>query len=427
MSDQVYETETRLKSYLDTNQQGRERMCLQILALDKNYSDIHPRHPKGGKDQGRDIEATYKDDVLCFCGVGFVNGACDSIEQKREINKKFLSDLNNAIEHARSEKLDLKGFVFFTNIELTVGERELLINEAKKAGLVRCEIYHRERMSIALNSPEGYAIRFNFLNIHLTEAEQASFFSKWGDDIQSVISNGFLEQKTAIDRMIFLQESRLPINYLSVGYKLKREYKSEEIEHFRIVSEFVFVDALDFEDNKYVMGLNLFRADNPNRYRKEKEATTPGFKYGLSGCTTLRLVNETGTLNEREFMINSSSSMGYEKLNYIGMDYANGELVRFPPVIRINNLDKSHFIPMISENLCDKIDSIEVYANGYILAKFFSKDLTFRDINEETLKDFPANLSEEESKIKWKFVEDINGCIFQFDFIGNTPKRIIGF
>ena len=32
MSDQVYETETRLKSYLDTNQQGRERMCLQILA-----------------------------------------------------------------------------------------------------------------------------------------------------------------------------------------------------------------------------------------------------------------------------------------------------------------------------------------------------------------------------------------------------------
>ena len=74
MSDQVYETEKRLKSYLDTNQQGRERMCLQILALDKNYSDIHPRHPKGGQDHGRDIEATYKDDILCFCGVGFVNG-----------------------------------------------------------------------------------------------------------------------------------------------------------------------------------------------------------------------------------------------------------------------------------------------------------------------------------------------------------------
>ena len=189
MSDQVYETETRLKSYLDTNQQGRERMCLQILALDKNYSDIHPRHPKGGKDQGRDIEATYKDDVLCFCGVGFVNGACDSKEQKKEINKKFLSDLNNAIEHAKLENLDLKGFVFFTNIELTVGEREFLVNEAKKVSLLHCEIYHRERMSIALNSPEGFAIRYNFLNIPLTEAEQASFFSKWGDDIQSVISN----------------------------------------------------------------------------------------------------------------------------------------------------------------------------------------------------------------------------------------------
>ena len=120
MSDQIYETEQRLKSYLNSNQTNRERMCLQILSIDKNYTDIRPRHPNGGRDKGRDkgrdIQAFYQDDILCFCAIGFVNNACDSKEQKKEIFDKFNSDLDSAINHASEENLNLQGFVFFTNI-----------------------------------------------------------------------------------------------------------------------------------------------------------------------------------------------------------------------------------------------------------------------------------------------------------------------
>jgi hypothetical protein len=40
---------------------------------------------------------------------------------------------------------------------------------------VHCEVVDRERMRIALDSPDGFSIRFQYLDIPLSEAEQASF------------------------------------------------------------------------------------------------------------------------------------------------------------------------------------------------------------------------------------------------------------
>ena len=68
-----FETDERLKSYLDTNQLGREQMCLAILALDKRFTNVRPRHPRGGPDGGRDIEAVFRKEHLAYGAVGFVN------------------------------------------------------------------------------------------------------------------------------------------------------------------------------------------------------------------------------------------------------------------------------------------------------------------------------------------------------------------
>ena len=70
-----YETDERLKSYLDTNQLGREQMCLAVLAIDKRFSDVRPRNPRGGPDGGRDIEAVFRQAQLAYAAVGFVNQA----------------------------------------------------------------------------------------------------------------------------------------------------------------------------------------------------------------------------------------------------------------------------------------------------------------------------------------------------------------
>lgn len=428
MSDQVYETETRLKSYLDTNQQGRERMCLQILALDKNYSDIHPRHPKGGKDQGRDIEATYKDDVLCFCGVGFVNGACDSKEQKKEINKKFLSDLHNAIEHAKSENLNLKGFVFFTNIDLTNGERNSLVDRAKKVGLIHCEIYHRERMSIALNSPEGFAIRYNFLNIPLTEAEQASFFSKWGDDIQSVISNGFNMQKKAIDRMLFLQESKLPIQYGAFIINLNKKYKAEEIGHMRIICNIIFPDWHPLDKETMLSGFSCLLTDNADRWEgKRNPKPLSGIQHSKAFAKVFNTVADNDEKPIEYIITGKGTGIGYEEIDKFVLEFEDDFFLRYPPVFNIIDFEKSSFVLMISENLKDKIDSVEMFGRGYQLFKLKKDELTYDIPAKEFFDDYPIKFSEEELKLEWVKVTANYGSVYEINFVKKTPKRLVDF
>ena len=43
------------------------------------------------------------------------------------------------------------------------------------SGLLYCDIYNREQILQTLNTPDGYAIRFEFLDIPLTEEEQLEY------------------------------------------------------------------------------------------------------------------------------------------------------------------------------------------------------------------------------------------------------------
>jgi hypothetical protein len=70
-----YVTDQRLKGYLDSYQLHREQMCLAVMAIDKRFSDVRPRHPRGGPDGARDIEAVFKESLRAFGAVGFVNRA----------------------------------------------------------------------------------------------------------------------------------------------------------------------------------------------------------------------------------------------------------------------------------------------------------------------------------------------------------------
>src|SRR5882724_10258259 len=119
-----YATVERLKGYLDTNQLSREQMCRAILGIDRRFSAVHPRHPRGGPDGGRDIEAVYKQEQKAFGAVGFVNQANDSKDQKKQIYKKFKADIKSAL--SSEQKPDV--FVFLTNVNLTIGEKDDLIN-----------------------------------------------------------------------------------------------------------------------------------------------------------------------------------------------------------------------------------------------------------------------------------------------------------
>ena len=80
-------TEERLRSWLDTNQPQRERLCLHITPMLGEYIDINPRRPKGGPDGSRDLEAKNKFGEVVWGAVGFRNSADDSKNDKKWCEK----------------------------------------------------------------------------------------------------------------------------------------------------------------------------------------------------------------------------------------------------------------------------------------------------------------------------------------------------
>ena len=415
-----YQTDERLKSYLDTNQLHREQMCRAILAIDKRYSDVRPRHPRGGPDGGRDIEALFRDNLLTFGAVGFVNQANDSDEQKKKIQEKFTSDLDSALGADKT----LKAFVFFTNINLTIGEKEKLIEKAKLCHLVHCEIVDRERMRIALDSPDGFSIRFQYLNIPLSEEEQASFFARWGDDIQSVISTGFQRLESTLNRVLFFQESTDPLYHLTLIFELKDKYSAVEIGHFRLfcaiyleepkqqkVLEIIFGSS---DKSSRMMGNDDTRAD----FTEQK----PGIKYGISSGLWEReiyLYDKKGGYQQ----INSSSSIGRDEVESLSIKFWNGNFHRYFSTMSLKDLDDAIFLPILNKSLAEKIKAIHLYSNDYKIQEIKTEDFRIDETRFEAW--IPVKFTSEELEDSWVRIRPSDMLsAFQIQFFDKTPKRI---
>lgn len=328
-----YETEDRLRSYLDTYQQGREQLCLAVLQTDRSYSDIRPRQPKGGRDGNRDIQAIYKGEQVAFGAVGFVNGANDSRSQKTKIQNKFKSDLTGAKEECK----DLKIFVFFTNIIFTVGEKEKLEKHAKDAGITHCDIYDRERIRIALDSPDGLAARYQYLGLKLSDTEQQAFFNRWGDDIQTMISNRFSEMDTKLNRILFLEESKTPLIYFSIGFELKRKYAAEEFGNYR-----VFCSLMMIEPKLKIAGLKFGSSDasldssNSACLKKGR-----GIKDSINTWQWIETTNEENLNLELE---RNGSGIGVAELGGLFITYETGSFIRLRPTISMIDLNDATFV-----------------------------------------------------------------------------------
>lgn len=162
------ETWQRLKEW-DKGQAPSERLAAQVLVSER-FENIDPSHPLGGKDGIKDIICTKngkKYIVACYFPRGQMNFT--------DIKSKFQGDL------AGIEKNKVEGIVFITNQELTLGERDKL-NDLLKENLL-CEIYHLERISTILNSPENFGIRLDFLDIEMTREEQVSYMARKDNQI----------------------------------------------------------------------------------------------------------------------------------------------------------------------------------------------------------------------------------------------------
>lgn len=172
------ETDERLRRWLNGNQTNRERMCAELLPLLGEYDQVEPRRPQGGPDGGRDLQARFiPKEKKVFGAVGFKNSVSDSNEETREISSKFVADL----KPAKKANEDLWGFVFFTNVDLTPGEEQKLVDLARNYNIAHCKVFYREKLRLALDSGQGIGIRARYLDIELNIEELTAFVSCLGD------------------------------------------------------------------------------------------------------------------------------------------------------------------------------------------------------------------------------------------------------
>lgn len=440
------DTDIRLRSWLDANQRDREQMCRAVLALDPHYTDVRPRHPSGGPDGGRDVEAIYDGGRIAYGAVGFQNGANDSDEQKKRIRAKFTSDLAAAV----NAKSDLKVFAFLTNVHFTMGEQSEMKEEARKAGIGHCDILDRERLRIELDSPAGFFIRFQHLTIPLSEAEQASFLARYGDRIQEVVSTGFQRIERTLGRILFLQESADVLDGISVRFRLKQSYPATGIGHFRAFVS-LYLRAITHE----ILALWFGSTDKADRFRDdvEQKRDRAGIANGIATGQWEKHVRlprpvekddeevdrteapaDAGSADkngaedsERDLVsVGGGSSIGMDPVPSITVHYAHDDpLIRFRPRLQLRDLDDCMFMPVVNLSLAEKIDVIEVVANGYKLAHIGPQDFMIDQSRFESESD--QAFSAEELADPWVRIRPTEmSSAFHLRFTSNTPRRLFG-
>jgi hypothetical protein len=241
-------TDERLRSWLDSNQMQRERLCAHLLPLLGPYSNIEPRRPRGGPDVARDLQAVYDGQLEVWGAVGFLNSANDDRTHKTRIKKKFRSDLDSALEQNPA----LKGFVFLTNVDLTPGEQDRLKQTARDKGIVHVEIFNRERLRLKLDDVEGWGYRLQFLEIGMTKEEQLAFIERFGARLESLFDRQrteLNERQKGIDeklrRIEFLHDCDKPTRWARFFIFLRQPIMPEHLGHFRVALQL----SMPFGDN----------------------------------------------------------------------------------------------------------------------------------------------------------------------------------
>jgi len=352
-------------------------MCVALLALVPGYSEVQPRRPKGGPDGARDLSAVYRGQVEAWGAVGFRNGANDSSEDKRWVKAKFEADL----EAAKRENPNLSVFVFFTNVDLTPKEQGQLQEYAHSKGIQRLDLFYRERLRIILDSPEGLGLRFQYLNIPLSDAEQAAFFERFGAELERLVLQGFdvLDRKLA--RIEFFHDCGKRLVDLRFAVALRSPALPNELAHFRTLMALTDFSAEDPHPALWLATRDAYAT----RGEGESRVLLPGVKtIAWSRNPDAELQNTVlGSLNAGR-LAELVARTGVHKRG---------------PFTTLGDLDRKDIDVYVTEPLVARIAQLGLLANGYWLVLL---PITAFTISErQPFVNWPDQLSPEEREIKW--------------------------
>ncbi len=307
--------------------------------------------------------------------------------------------------------------------------------ESAAAGIATSEIFDRERMRVLLDSPDGLGIRYRYLQIPLSDAEQAAFFSRWGDDIQRVIGSRFSSVESSLARIQFLYEAASPLDDFTVTAELDREYSAAEIGHFRLVC------SLHLEEPKNdIFGVSFGSTDNLGRRDVNKAADLDPRAGGIgrSMCGGAWVIGQRRGEKAKKakagkqkkgsnsklphWKLNSFTSVGREKVHLPPIDFGfGGGLMRIPPYLALRDMDGCTFALFANRSLAEKIKVIHVSGNEYKLAEFTGKRIRIDEPNSPPY--FPYPFSDQELRDPWVRIMGGIGP-FRLSFSDFTPQRM---
>jgi hypothetical protein len=267
----------------------------------------------------------------------------------------------------------------------------------------------------------------------MSEAEQATFFALWGDDIQSVIAEGFGEIKTALNRIQFLHEMRSPLESLLVRLELDREYDGDEIGHFRF---FAGLSLSEPQDGLFMVRFGTTdRADRSKAKSLTDLAAMPsGIAHGVMGArwerripqrdaeNSLREPEQEDTEDGAEKRIGGFTGIGQKRVRFVGAAFGYGGcLFRFGPYLRLSDIDGCMLGLFLNRSLAEKVKVIHIYGNEYKLGEYgsgaFRIDTGFKKFQPDLLFT-PEELADEWVRIMSGFGP------FRIRFSEMTPVRL---
>jgi hypothetical protein len=392
-------TEERIRSWLDGQQLARERMCLQVLSLDRRFSHVRPRQPKGGPDGGCDLEATFHDGRRAVGAIGFRNSPNDGAADTRWVRSKFKSDL----ERSREAAGEFDVFVFLTNVKLTVKARQRLLELGRELGAPVVEVFDREQIRVSLDSPEGLAARYQFLQIPMSDAEQAAFFSRWGSDLEGLVSRSFAEVDDRLRRLEFLHEREGPLASLVFILYLKDSATIADLPHVRALLSIGRLTR-DFARSQWHIGVCN---NSPGR--------------AVESCGSGPCLAGAFWLHDGSTPLSTSASTWRDPFSMVS---AHGGFSEFddPNIVStLSDLDEGMFGFSMNRQLFNRLASITVYANEYAIWSATASELSADTPNAEPKTPWVFDAAELEDPWVRVLPKDFSGT---FHFSSTTPRRV---
>jgi hypothetical protein len=406
------ETEEKLRTW-PLDQSAQERLCLGVLLIDGRFAEVKPRRPKGGPDGARDIEAVIQNQTV-WGAVGFRKNARDDNKDKQWVKKKFKDD----VDAAKMENPSLWGFVFFTNIDLTPEEVAGLEKYARIKGLSSVEVYWRERLLDALDSPRGLGYRFIYLRIPLSPEEQVSFFAEYGQALERLLQRGFSDIDERFRRLEFLQECQKKLVWADVVVTFDRPLDAEELDHFRFLATIEDPEVGERGPTLWIGCRDEFR----NSKRSDGQPVLVIRWKGLAWC---RDPDET---------LESFGCLSMGELKTKQLD-VRVSLVGRGPFSTLSSLERKLVHFWVTKPLFPHIESIYLIVNDYVLAGGHREQLHI--VESGSSPPWNKALTDEEAKTPWVElqqrlydpgplqVDDIDFSLsgWYLDFSQSTPPK----